>query len=115
VNALRRGDIVLCVVAGDYGKPRPAVVLQADVYNETHASVVVLPITTHIVPAPLFRIDIRPDASNGLKRDSQVMVDKIVAIKRERIRQVIGQVTPALLIRLEAALTRFLDILPYAK
>ena len=107
---IHRGDIVLCVVSGDYGKPRPALVLQADIYNETHASVIVLPITSHIVAAPFFRIDMEPDSTNGLDRPSQVMIDKVVAVKRERIREIIGRAAPALLVELETAFLRFIDL-----
>ncbi len=52
---MRRGDVVLVAVPGDYGKPRPAVVIQTDLANETHASFVVCPMTSYIQDAPLFR------------------------------------------------------------
>ena len=53
---MRRGDIVICVLASDHGKPRPAVIVQSDLFNETHDSISVCPITTHLVEAPLFRL-----------------------------------------------------------
>jgi mRNA interferase MazF len=35
---LKRGDIALAVARGDYGKSRPAVIVQSDLFNPTHAS-----------------------------------------------------------------------------
>ena len=87
---MKRGDVVVCALAGDYGKPRPAVIIQSDLFNPTHASIVVCPVTSHIVNAPLFRINIPSDSKTGLKRDSQVMVDKLTAIRADRIEHCIG-------------------------
>lgn len=107
---IKRGDIVTCVVAGDFGKPRPALIVQSDLYNPTHASVMVLPITSHILDAPLFRIAISPGKLNGLKRPSQLMVDKLTAVRRDRLRERIGHVSAAVMARVEAALGDFLDL-----
>jgi mRNA interferase MazF len=89
---ITRGDIVVAVLPGDYGKGRPAVVVQSDAFNATHASIVVCPITTHLVDAPLFRVALASSAETGLEAPSQVMADKVMAIKRERIARVIGRV-----------------------
>ncbi|MDX8409270.1 MAG: type II toxin-antitoxin system PemK/MazF family toxin [Mariprofundales bacterium] len=67
---MKRGDVVVCALAGDYGKPRPAVVVQSDLFNPTHASIVVCPITSHLVEAPLFRINIPANSKTGLKKPS---------------------------------------------
>ncbi|WPJ94204.1 type II toxin-antitoxin system PemK/MazF family toxin [Coraliomargarita algicola] len=107
---VKRGDVVTCVIAGDYGKPRPALVLQSNLYNRTHASVVVLPITSHCIDAPLFRISLSPGKGNGLKLPSQIMVDKLSALRRDRLGQRIGHVSPAVLARVESALVGFLDL-----
>lgn len=88
---ISRGDVVLCAVSGDYGKVRPAVVVQADLYNPTHASVVVCPLTTYLVDAPFFRIPVKPGNGNGLQAESQIMVDKVTALRRERLRERIGR------------------------
>jgi mRNA interferase MazF len=77
---LERGSVIVCVSNGDYGKPRPAVVVQSNLFNATHASITVCPITTHIIEAPLFRLLISPSQENGLKQISQVMIDKITSI-----------------------------------
>src|SRR5690242_15798066 len=91
---MQRGDIVICVLSSDYGKPRPAVVVQSDLFNNTHASITVCPITTHLVEAPLFRLLLSPTQLNGLKQPSQIMVDKIASLQRDKIRQKIGMLTP---------------------
>jgi mRNA interferase MazF len=105
---MKRGDIVLCVIAGDYGKPRPAMVVQSDLFNEAHPSVTLLPITSHLLDTPLFRIPLKASKVNGLKLPSQVMVDKITAVRRDRIRERIGKVSPTMLAKIEESLLRFL-------
>ncbi len=97
---IARGDIVIAVLPGDYGKGRPGVVVQSDAFNPTHASVVVCPITSHLVDAPLFRLPLRPNVENGLEAPSEIMVDKMMAIKRARIAKVIGHLSEA---RMQAA------------
>lgn len=56
--SLKRGDIVICVLSGDCGKPCPAVVVQSDLFNSSHASVTVCPITSCLVDVQLFRFAI---------------------------------------------------------
>ena len=87
---LKRGDLVVAVAPGDYGKPRPALVVQSDLLNPTHASILVCLVTSELVDAPLFRIRIDPAPSNGLRAPSQVMIDKLVALRRDRISRRIG-------------------------
>lgn len=107
---IKRGDIVICSLSGDYGKPRPAVVVQSDIFNPTHASIVICPITSYLVNAPLFRLQLDPTASNGLKNRSQIMVDKIAAIKSEKIPQKIGVISINEIERLNQALKFWLAI-----
>jgi mRNA interferase MazF len=87
---IKRGDIVVCVMSGDYGKPRPAVVVQSDFFNNAHPSLTVCPITSDLSEVTLFRLLVRPDEKNGLKKPSQIMVDKMTAVRRNKISQVIG-------------------------
>jgi mRNA interferase MazF len=82
---LVRGDVVICAAPGDYGKPRPAVVVQSDLFNATRSSIAVCLITSHLEDAPLFRIPVPAGRTTGLKVPSQVMVDKIIAIPRTKI------------------------------
>lgn len=101
---MKRGDVVMVAVAGDYGKPRPAVVVQADLFNEAHPSVTVLPLTSTIVDAPLFRITVDPGRENGLVRVSQIMVDKVLTLPRQQVGKAIGRLGDDLMIRVGRAL-----------
>jgi mRNA interferase MazF len=87
---VKRGDIVLAVARGDYGKPRPALIVQSDLFNATHASLLVCLLTSDRIDAPLFRLDIAPTPANGLQEASQIMVDKLLALPRERVRARLG-------------------------
>ncbi|MFI5021178.1 MAG: type II toxin-antitoxin system PemK/MazF family toxin [Alphaproteobacteria bacterium] len=107
---MRRGDVVLAATPGDYGKPRPAVVTQSDIFNETHPSVVMCPLTTFRVEAPLFRITVEPTQGNGLRRPSQVMVDKITTLRRDRLRSTIGRLDQETMRRVDRALAVFLGL-----
>src|SRR3990167_11470059 len=106
---MRRGDIVTVVLSGDYGKPRPALVVQSDIFSETN-SVTVLPLTTHCIDAPLFRIAIEPTESNGLISLSQIMVDKLFTTPREKIGKVIGSLEKKSMIEIERAMALFIGI-----
>jgi mRNA interferase MazF len=66
---LRRGDLVTVALQGGYGKPRPALVVQADQFAEL-GSVVILPITSTLVDAPLLRLPVEPSSDNGLRAPS---------------------------------------------
>ena len=72
---MRRGDLVTVALQGDLGKPRPALVIQSDLFD-AHPSVTILPVTGELRNAPLFRIAVNPTEQNGLTKPSQVMVDK---------------------------------------
>lgn len=104
-----RGDFVSIAVQGDFGKPRPALVIQADQFN-MHASVTVLPVTSTLVAAPLLRINVLPTIENGLQKPSQVMIDKAITIKRDKIGQTIGRIDSNTLVEVERCLAVFLGI-----
>jgi mRNA interferase MazF len=78
---MRRGDLVTVAAAGDYGKPRPAVIIQTDAFPETSASVVICQLTSETVEPPDFRITIDPSDNNGLRARSQIMADKPVTVE----------------------------------
>jgi mRNA interferase MazF len=98
-----RGDLVIVAAPGDYGKPRPAVIVQSNAIPVSHASVVICPMTSELVETD-FRITIEPGPETGLQVRSQVMADKPVTIRRERIGQRIGQLGAADMARLNVAL-----------
>ena len=102
--AMRRGDVVTVAASGDYGKPRPAVIVQSDAFPESHASVIVCQLTSDLAAAPDFRVTIEPSTENGLRARSQVMADKPVTIRRERIGRRIGRLSSADILRVNVAL-----------
>lgn len=107
---MKRGEVVIVAVAGDYGKSRPAVVVQTNLVNDTHASIVVCPVTSHLQEAELFRLTITPSPDNGLQKTSQIMVDKIVAVHRDKIREGIGYLDEEVMIRLNRSLAFWLGL-----
>ena len=106
---MRRGDLVTIAMQGDFGKPRPALVIQADQFSE-HASATVLPITSTLVSAPLLRVIIQPSAENGLQKPSQVMVDKAMTVKRDKVGPAFGRIDADALVEVERCLAVFLGI-----
>jgi len=106
---MTRGDLLTIAMQGDFGKPRPALVIQANVFNE-HVSVTVLPITSTLVAAPLLRVTFKPSAENGLLKPSQVMVDKTMTIKRDKVGASFGRIEADVLVEVERCLAVFLGI-----
>jgi mRNA interferase MazF len=100
---MSRGDLVIVAAPGDYGKPRPAVIVQSNAIPESHGSIVICQITSELVGADI-RITIEAGPETGLRVRSQVMADKPVTIRRERIGRRFGQLGPADMARLNVAL-----------
>ena len=107
---IKRGDVVICAAPGDYGKPRPAVVVQSDLFNGTHSSVAVCLITSRLEDAPLFRISLPAGITTGLTLESQVMVDKIIAIPRSKITKRAGALGAGTLQEIDKALRLWLEL-----
>jgi mRNA interferase MazF len=101
---MRRGDVVTVAAAGDYGKPRPAVIVQTDALPADHTSVVICQMTSECSDAPDFRVTIDPTDKNGLRLRSQVMADKPVTVRRERIGRYVGHLDDKDMSRLNVAL-----------
>lgn len=105
---MKRGNFVTIVQAGDFGKPRPALVVQTDFFNEQHPTITVLLISSTLIDAPLIRIDVKPTSHNGLKQPCQIQVDKIMTVKRERIGAVFGYAEEDLMLSVTRSLAVFL-------
>ncbi len=101
---LRRGDVVTVAASGDFGKPRPAVIVQSDAFPREHASVIVCQMTSTLVDGPDFRVTIAPSKTNNLQATSQVMADKPVTVRRERIGTRLGRLDARDVRRLNRAL-----------
>lgn len=106
---MKRGDLVTIAMQGDYGKPRPALVIQSDAFSEL-ATVTVLPVTGTIIDAALLRIKVLPATATGLRKPSQVMVDKPITVKRDKLGPVIGCIDADTLVEVERSLAVFLGI-----
>lgn len=106
---MRRGDLITIALQGEFGKPRPALVIQADQFNE-HPSITVLPVTSALVAAPLLRITIHPDKKNGLDKPSQIMIDKTVTITKRKAGEVFGNVDATTMVEVQRCLAVFLGI-----
>ncbi len=104
---MKRGTIITVVIPGAYGKPRPALVIQSDLFAG-HPSITILPITSELREAPLFRISITPDGSNGLLVPSQIMIDKIQTIPAEKAGETLGSVDDSLLLVVNRSLALWL-------
>jgi mRNA interferase MazF len=107
---LRRGDVVAGIAPGDFGKPRPVVIVQANVFLEDHASVTVCPLTSHVMGLRLFRVAVAPDEANGLKEPSEVMIDKLTSLRRERIGGPIGRLSAFDMEAVDGALRSWLSL-----
>ena len=106
---MMRGDFVTIAMQGDFGKPRPGLVIQADLF-EAHATVTLLLVSSTLVNAPLMRITVQPSEENGLQKLSQVMVDKVMTVRRSKIGKTIGRIDADAMVEIERSLVVFLGI-----
>ncbi len=104
-----RGDLVTISMQGDFGKPRPALVIQVDQFSK-HASITVLPVTSTLVVAPLLRVTVQPNAENGLQKPSQVMVDQVMTVRHDKAGLAFGRIDADTLLQVERCLAVFLGI-----
>lgn len=103
-----RGDLVTVALQGAYGKPRPAVIIQSDTFVKS--SITFLLLTGTVINAPTLRVTVHPDAKNGLKVTSQVMVDKIYTLPREKIGAAFGTLAHDTMLKVSRNLALFLGI-----
>ena len=106
----KRGNIVTIAVQGDFVKARPALLIQSEMFNEAHATLTVLLISSELIDAPLFRLTIEPDQINGLTQQSQIQVDKAMTVRREKVGQIIGRVDDAMMVRVNRALALWIGL-----
>ena len=106
---MRRGDLVTVALQGEQGKPRPALVVQAD-HFAVLAGVTVLPITGTLLEAPLLRVEVEPSAENGLTKRSQIMVDKPQTPPRGKVGVTFGRLDDATMLAVNRALALFLGL-----
>ena len=108
---MRRGDVVSMVGKGDYSaKARPGLVVQANAFNDLHPAITVCPITSHVTGDGLFRVAIAPDAANGLRRESEIEIDRLQAVWRVRIQRTIGTASDDVMFAVDQALRRWMAL-----
>jgi len=107
---MKRAEIWTVAGGPDYaGKPRPAVIIQDDVFAGT-ASITLCPFTTPVVDAPLIRLPIEPTRLNGLNATSHVMVDKITTVAKSKMQKRVGRLTEEDMVRVNRAVLVFLGL-----
>ena len=106
---MKRGDLVTVAMSGDFGKPRPALIIQSDSFQET-GTVTVLLMTSTVIEASLLRISVSPTPLNGLTLPSQVMVDKAMSVRRDKVGRLIGQLDEASMLQVTRSLAVFMGI-----
>ncbi|WP_105418701.1 type II toxin-antitoxin system PemK/MazF family toxin [Neorhizobium sp. T25_27] len=105
---MRRGDLVTVALAGDFGKPRPALIIQSNLFDTDTLTVLLLSST--IVDTPLIRIMVQPTPSNALNSPSQIMIDKAMTLKREKIGRVFGSIEDDILVAVNRSLAVFFGL-----
>lgn len=105
-----RGAVWTVAGGSDYtGKPRPAVIVQSDLY-EGLKCVAICPLTSEIEEAIGIRPIVPANADNGLAASSRVMVDKIVTVPRIRLGRQLGALAEGDMARIDQALLTFLGL-----
>ena len=104
---MKRGDLVTIALQGDFGKPRPALIIQSDLFNE-HPSITIVPVTGELLELPLFRITVNASELNDLSKPSQIMIDKPQTVTREKVGATFGRLEDELMLAVNRALAVFL-------
>ena len=105
---MKRGDLVVAVAQGDHGKPRPMLVIQGDTFDTE--MVTLLPLTSALVEAPLFRVRVESSGTTGISLPSQVMIDRCITIRRSKVGKIIGQIDDRTMRSVSGLLAVFLGI-----
>ena len=108
---MRRGDVVVVALPGDLGKPRPAVIVQANVLNDNLRTVLLCPLSSFSSDPSFFRVAVEPTIENGLRLPSEIMVEKLQSANRSRVGQVIGRMDDITMNRLARSMTIVLGLI----
>ncbi|MGI3212632.1 type II toxin-antitoxin system PemK/MazF family toxin [Roseovarius tibetensis] len=106
---MRRGALVTVALQGEHGKPRPALVIQSDRFPDT-ATTTVLLVTSTLVDAPLIRLTVEPLPENGLRATSQIMIDKAMTVRTDKLGGAFGQINDTAMLGVNRALALFLGV-----
>jgi mRNA interferase MazF len=100
---MKRGNIVAVAIQGGFGEARPALIVQSDLFTD-HPSVALLLMSSEIVDAPLIRINVIPPEQNGLRAPSQIAVNKMFTVRREKIGSIIGHLEDEIMVAVNRAM-----------
>lgn len=107
---MTRGDVVTAAIGGGFGgKPRPALVIQSDMFGDLSTVVLALFTSTENDVEDV-RPSFEPDAENGLVAPSELMVDILVTARRDKVGKVVGRLSPADMDRVDRAIAVFLGL-----
>lgn len=106
---MKRGNLVTIALQGEYGKPRPALIIQADQFAEL-GSVAILPLTSTMIEAPLLRLTVEPTPENGLRVSSQIMMDKPMTVNAEKIGSAFGHLDDSTMVSVNRLLALVLGL-----
>lgn len=104
---MKRGDLVTIALPGDFGKPRPALIIQSDLFDQI-PTVTVLLISGTPQDTPLLRLSVEPDDENGLRKPSQIMVDKVMTMRRDKVGAPFGKLNAETMVSVNRLLAVFL-------
>ena len=106
---MKRGELATVALSGDFGKPRPVLVVQSDRFEDT-GTVAVLLVSATLVDAPLIRLTVQPTTGNGLRKASQVMVDKPMTVRRDKLGPPFGRLDDETMLSVTRTLAVFLGL-----
>ena len=104
---MKRGDLVTIALPGDFGKPRRALIIQSDLFDQA-PTVTVLLVSGTLQDTPLLRISVEPDDENGLRKPSQIMVDKVMTMRRDKVGAAFGKLNAETMVSVNRLLAVFL-------
>jgi mRNA interferase MazF len=108
---MTRGAIVMATGPGEDAQgQRPFVIVQSDIFTDTHSTLTVCPLTAQVGGETLFRVAFSPLEHTGLTVECEVQVDRILSIRRERVLRVIGRASPTRMEQVDQALRRWLAL-----
>jgi mRNA interferase MazF len=109
-RGVKRGEVWTAAGGKDYpGKLRTVVILQDDRFDMTD-SITLCAFTTDPTDAPLFRLPVEPNETNGLRAVCRLMVDKITTVPKSKIGERVGRLADEDIVRLNRAVLVFLGI-----
>ena len=107
---MKRGDLVTVALQGEHGNPRPALVIQSDLFANLTSTVTIALLTSAELDIPILRVPIEPSETNGLRTRSFVMIDQTFSASTRRFGDVFGHLDDADMLSVNRGLAVFLGI-----